>query len=809
MEDSLSIPLGIKWPPQKKSLKAKNKTWRKQHLDWADKNTKLYNRSARKSYIQKKINIDLYYGRVYLSEIKRFLNPYEKQNIYLPNQIPHYPLINNIVDVLVGEEANRKYELNARAINQEAISSLEVKKSEIAKQMLLEYIQQEFPNPEQAQQEAKKIQEYMSYNITDMEEMEDSWLLQHYMREVEFKSKLLKGFKDKLLVGESIYYFDVYNNEPSMEVLRPEMVTTYRTSGSPKIEDSDIIIIDDYWSPGRIQDTFYEDLTPADHTYLEDITNTFEGGAQGQWSEATQNDQYISIEDINQGGMIIPQETMEGYLAFAYNEGLSQGNYVDADGNIRVLRVNWRSKRKVLKVKSYDPETGEEQSNYRSEDYVIRKDLGEEVTELWIGEWWEGTKIGQKIYVRMRPKPTQARLNNISKGFSGFVGSVMTSNRRKPYSLVDKMKPYQYLYDVISDRNMKLISNNIGEVLKIDVAKIPSKWEPEQWLTILRNENIAFEDSFKEGNRGAATGKLAGNMQSSSASMSLDLSASIKLYIELLQWITNTMSSMVGITPQRLGEVSNRETVGGIERSVTQSSHTTAEYYASQDEDKVRCAEALLECCKIALRGQNKKIPFVTNDGIHRILEVLGDDLYSKDHGIFIENELDQNGLRQELKQAAQAWAQNETVLPNTILKIMTDPSLTSIQRKIENDVLAKQQREQQMQQSQQQSQEQIAQQQAEMQQRANEIQQLQMEFTQFIQKYKIDQDNETKIQVALIGKEGDYSEEDSLDFEKIQLQKDKISKDYDIKSKQLTETIRHNQSVESIQRNKPISKTK
>lgn len=808
MDENTSYPISnVKWPKQKLSLAAKNTSWRKQHLDWADKNTKLYNRSVRKAYFQKKINIDLYAGKVYLSEIKRYLNPYEKQNVYIPNQIAHYPLVNNVIDVLIGEEANRKTRINARVINQEAISSIETKKTEIAKQLLLEFIQKEFPDEQQAQQEAERLQGYLNYSISDLEELDDNWILQHYMKEVDFDNKLIKGYKNKLILGESIYYFDVYNNEPSMEVLRPEMVTCYRTSGSTQIEDSDIIIIDDYWSPGKIHDTFYEELTPTDVKYIEHVSQTFEGGGSAQWIDATNNDKFLTIDELNQGGQIIPQDTIDGVLGFAYNEGLAQGNYVDADGNIRVLRVNWRSKKKVLKVKSYDPETGEEVYNYRTEDYKIRKELGEEAVELWPGEWWEGTKIGKEVYLRMRPKPTQGRLNNISKGFSGFVGTVMSDNRRQPYSLMDKMKQYNYLYDVTMDKLLKFMSNNVGKAAKIDLARIPAKWEPEQWMTILRNENLAFEDSFREGNVGQATGKLAGNMSGVSSGIDLDLSASIQLCIEILSWITNTMSSMVGITPQRLGEVSNRETVGGVERAVTQSSHITAELFASQDSDRIRCAEALLECCKLALRGQNKKIQVVTNDGIHRIVEINGDDIYAKDHGIFIENELDQNGLRQELKQYALAWAQNETVMPNTILKILSSPSLIDIQRKIENDIAAKNMRDQQAQQQAQQSQEAIAQQQSQMMERANQIAELKLEFDQFIAKYKIDQDNNTKLQVALIGKEGDYTEEDSLDFEKIQLQKDKVNKDYEVKKQQLKETERHNMATETIQRTKTTSK--
>jgi hypothetical protein len=50
----------------------------------------------------------------------------------------------------------------------------------------------------------------------------------------------------------------------------------------------------------------------------------------------------------------------------------------DMMGNLRVLRVYWKSKRRIKKVKSYDPETGEEIFNFYPETYVIDKDRGEE-----------------------------------------------------------------------------------------------------------------------------------------------------------------------------------------------------------------------------------------------------------------------------------------------------------------------------------------------------------------------------------------------------------------------------------------------
>ena len=55
-------------------------------------------------------------------------------------------------------------------------------------------------------------------------------------------------------------------------------------------------------------------------------------------------------------------------------------------GNIRVLRVYWKSRRKIKRVKSYDPETGEEIFSFRDETYIIDKDRGEEEHTFWINE---------------------------------------------------------------------------------------------------------------------------------------------------------------------------------------------------------------------------------------------------------------------------------------------------------------------------------------------------------------------------------------------------------------------------------------
>ena len=65
----------------------------------------------------------------------------------------------------------------------------------------------------------------------------------------------------------------------------------------------------------------------------------------------------------------------------------------DLNGNIRVLRMYWKSRRKIKRVKTYDPQSGEEDYHFYTEDYICDESKGEEEEIFWVNEAWEGTKI--------------------------------------------------------------------------------------------------------------------------------------------------------------------------------------------------------------------------------------------------------------------------------------------------------------------------------------------------------------------------------------------------------------------------------
>ena len=183
---------------------------------------------------------------------------------------------------------------------------------------------------------------------------------------------------------------------------------------------------------------------------------------------------------------------------------------------------------------------------------------------LWVNEWWEGHKIGgsstqgddRAIYVRMQPRPIQFRnMENPSKCSPGVIGTIYQTNDNGSVSLMDRMKPYQYMYNVLMYNTELAIAKNYGKIMALDLAKVPENWKIDQWLSFAQGMNLAVHDSFKEGNKGAATGKLAGSQQASQPVIDMEMGNTIQLYISMLSYIKQELGEVAGVSAQRQGQI--------------------------------------------------------------------------------------------------------------------------------------------------------------------------------------------------------------------------------------------------------------
>lgn len=732
-------------PPQKLSYRSKNKKWRMECIDWADKNYFIHNSYTRKSIKNKIINYNLVNGILDMDDVQLVLNPNQIKSSFNPDKIQHYPIINSKLNIIKGEEWGRRFDARVVVTNPEAISEMNEQKKELMMQELEQWITQGIdPEQEGAEEEQQKqlakIEDYYKYKWKDLREIRANYLLKHYYQELDMALKFNSGIMDAMICGEEIYQCDIVGGEPTMERINPKKIQVIRSGFSNRVEDADMILLWDYWSPGRIQDTFYDVLKESDIKYITELP--FGSTSLDNQANYDEEKSYNLLDPW--GGEYGEGVVVEGRLGLFGPPMYSYSNITDNLGNIRVLRLYWKSYRRIKKVKSYDPMTGEEDFNFYPEDYIPNKDVGEEVEILYIMEAWEATKIG-KVYVNMRPRVVQYnRLENPSRCHFGIVGSIYNLNDSKPYSMVDMMKWYNYLYDVTMDNMLKVMATNWGKIVKMDLATVPSGWEVDKWLYYAKINRIAITDSFKEGNKGAAMGKLAGLMNNQSSGV-IDATQGdeIQHYVNVLEWITETMSSMVGITKQREGAIDNRETVGGVERSVLQSSHITEWLFMTHDNVKKRVLECFIETAKAALRGQKKKFQYLLSDGTNKIIDIDGDEFCECDYGLVIQDSRQSQELIQSLDGLAQAMVQNQLMTGSDLIKIKTTNSIAEITRTMQE------------------SEARTMQQQQEAAQAEREMQQAQLEQQAALEEGKLRlleenniRDNETKLMIAGIQSE-------------------------------------------------------
>lgn len=755
----------ISQPPQRLSFSKKTKGWRKGNIDHADRFSLYHNEGVRQTLRNKVVNLNLYNGIVSVADMKETVNPYDVDAQFIPDNIPHHPIAVPKINLLVGEEIKRRFDWTVTVTNPDAISKKENDRKTYLMSRIVEFLQSNYED-EELDNKMKDLEKFMKYEWQDVREKMANQILKHYWEEQKFQYIFNDGFKDALIFAEEIYQVDIVNDEPILTKLNPLKVRTVRSGNSNRIEDANIIVIEDHWDPAKIVDTFYQELKPKD---INAIMNYTSRTAKGEYSDDQNN--HVLLRDSIDSNFLI-----DDYINVAQINGHTFGSdYTDTDGNIRVLRVYWKSYKKVKKVKFYD-EDGDVDYKIMSEDYVIDETLGEESTDLWVNEIWEGTKIGTDIYLQMKPKSVQYnRLENASKCHAGIIGQIYNTNQGRGVSLMDRCKNYQYLYDAVWDRLNKAIATNYGKIFELDISKIPNNWEVEKWLHFAIVNKIAVVDSFKEGNHGASTGKLAGSMNTvGGRSIDMETGNYIQQHIQLLQFIKNEMGEIAGVTAQREGQISNRETLGGVERSVNQSSHIT-EYWFSQHEDvKLRVLSAFLETAKVALKGKNnKKAQFILDDQTIQTLNLDTDLFCEADYGVVATNSSKAIELEQFLKQNSQAFIQNGGGL-STVMDIFLSPSLMDMRRKIEI------------------AEDEINSRNAKQAEDANKLEQQRLEQEVQLENLKLQldeskniRDNETKLQIAEM-KESNNLDDDSdndglgdrVEQGKLQLDRDKFNSD-------------------------------
>ena len=736
-------------PRQKLALSQKGEAWKKETIDWYERLSYTSAASNRNTAFNKKVNYDLFNGKFNKADLEYVCNPLGLPDNEFPATLQHYDIISPSINLLIGEEVKRPdncivFSETPNDINRKQ-KRLKDSIMQSLQQKLLAEIDPSTIDPNNPPPTPEEIIKYEKHNVSDLIESQANKIFKYLKKYLNVKEIFKRGWKDALITGEEIYWTGVLNDEVVFRRCNPSNITVSLDGDSEYIDDAQSVIEVRMLAPATIIDEFGSELKPSQITELEDISKRYTSA----YNYINSNPTFVTD---GKGGIV--DSGVTNFSANNQTSGSSQSEL------IRVVRVEWKSFKKLFHL-AYTDENDEQQEMIVDETFklAIFKTQYPDATaeEFWINEAWEGVKIGDNIYVGVGPKENQRRrLDNPYYCKLGYTGLIYNSTNSTSVSLIDRLKPYQYLYNVLSYRLELAFASDQGKVMLMDLAQIPRSegMDLDRWMYYLKAMKIGFINSFEEGKKGSHVGKLSNFNQFQS--IDLSLANQISQYIDTLEYIKQQIAFISGVSPQRLGAISTNELVGNVERSVSQSALITEYLFDAHDDVKRRVYTAIIECGKIAFR-KGKKTQYVLDDMGIELLDIEEGTFENSEFGVFMSNSSKDHMVVESLKQLAQAALQSDKADLSMIIDAVINDNPRDIVRNLQKGEETKYARDKQNQDAQNAvAQEQIAAQ-KEAQAQALDIKMREMELKQ----YEIDSNNETKIQVAQINV---YSRQENLD---------------------------------------------
>lgn len=719
------------FPRQKLSIKKKNEKWQHDCVNYIIGEGNVTSGGQHKTrYGEMQTYYNLYNSIFDEKDFKRITNPFKVEDGF-PATPQDFNIIRPKIDLLIGEETKRPLNFKVTRTSQESVSELQDKGKEMLLNYMMASIMSKMSEEEAAQYQQQlqngeimppeEIGKYLNKSYKDIIENTAYHSLIYLREKLSLDNEFIKGWKDALIAGSEIYYVGILNNEPYLERVNP---LYFSYDKSPDIE----FIEDGSWCCRRmrmpyteIYDRYYDKLTEKDLNKLEEMMTGRPSNDIGDKGP---------IDNVNHINMRI------------YDNPQFDQN---ARYNINVWHCCWKSFKKIYYV-TYLDESGTPQVEIAGEDY---EKTGQEISVEpdWVIEVWEGYRAGTDLYFGIQPLEYQhISIDNPNSQKLPYTGAIYSNTNSKPRSLVSILKPLQYMYIVLWYRLELAIARDKGKVINMDIAQIPKSMgiTPERWLHYLSSVGVNFINPY-EGNPSDPNGTRAASFNQFS-SVDLTMGNVIAEYIQLMQKIEDLAGVISGISTQRQGQVSTSELVGNVERSVLQSSHITEPLFWTHSQCKRRALTLLLNTAKGAWEDSGKKkLSYIFDTGERTFLDI-DPRFYYEDMDVFVSDTSKDLENIQKLQQLIQPAMQNGASLLEAA-EVLTTNNLNLLKQKL---IDMQQRQEEQQQQAQQQGQENAVQlQQMQNEQREQEL--MLEEAKMDLERYKIDQDNQTRIVVAEI----------------------------------------------------------
>ena len=479
----------------------KDQEWAAWNLDWLEWNgLKQIRKNARRLMKNYKLAKGIIDKSDYIieedNEYRDIVETLTKED-YSALELKFYPIIPNVINVLVAEFAKRSTKLTYRAVDEFSYNEMMEQKRAAVEEVLMAEAQMKIvaalieqgldPQSPEAQQQLdpnnlKTLPEIESFFKKDYRSVVEQWATHQHKVDVErFKMDELeeRGFRDSLITDREFWHFRMMEDDYDVELWNPVLSFYHKSPDARYISQANWVGKTDMFTVADVIDKYGYLMTEEQLEALEAIYPIRSagyniGGMQndGSYYDATKTHEWnVNLPSLayRQYTSMVSGNVLEG--GDVISQILSEGEDYNVAGTAYLLRVTtayWKSQRKVGHLTKV-AENGEVMNEVVTEDYKVTdkpiydtrlfknrtKDnlvFGEHIDWIWINEVWGGVKVGPNI-------PSFWGMNNPG----GFTPIYIGIDKNKIGPLRFQFKGDSSLYGcklpvegaVFSDRNTK------------------------------------------------------------------------------------------------------------------------------------------------------------------------------------------------------------------------------------------------------------------------------------------------------------------------------------------------------------------
>jgi len=554
------------------------------------------------------------------------------------------------------------------------------------------------------------------------------------------------AFESGLITDSEYWHLDLMDDDFKVELLNPMYCDYFKSPNNKYVSDGDYFAWFDLASTGDIVNKYGRRMKEDDMKKLKDVYVSsanllipdYAKAMPGAYYDRTKS--WKEATDLNprMNDLLLGQE-----LAYNYMRTPNFDHNIDTDifGNnqiknqtghpqmFRVMRLYWRSLKKIGWLTKIDrdgtmmPPTWIDENFEMTVEPVYDKSkveteskdnllYGEHIDWTWVPDWrhvikispngkhtfWmESKKDFDPIYIDGASVKFQFKgRDNPFDSLPPIEGCSFSWINSAPHSFIDRIAPWQILYNISMNKVPKKILEDKGPKIAIDRRMIHkptlnadgSKTDPiTEFEDKLENSSIFDYSLDAEALRGLGQPALPSILQLSTAQEA-------QLWLQVADQIKWMAGETIGITRQRVGGQKASETATGIQQGINYSETQTEKYFEQHSNLMQRVRQRMIDAAQFYTTFKESSKSIYMNDDYENVwIDIEGVQNLLPHYNINLESKAN---VRAVLSTITQYLLQNNTSGMKDSAKIdaLVENSIPKIRSAVKKSELEQEQRE-------------------------------------------------------------------------------------------------------------------